>query len=100
MYSTVTTDTSIQTRVLFTSNHQISRAVESSLLLTTRIIYNSSYNCFINSDSITTELNTKKKKGTLTFTHSGQFFFIYFWLSVPGMPLFLIMKNCFGLFIF
>lgn len=62
MYSTVTTDTSIQTRVLFTSNHQISRAVESSLLLSTRIIYNSNYNCFINSDSITTELSTKKKK--------------------------------------
>lgn len=39
-------------------------------------------------------------KSILTFTHSGQFLFIYFWLSVSGMPLFLLMKYCFGLFIF
>lgn len=39
-------------------------------------------------------------KSILTSTHSGQFLFIYFWLSVSGMPLFLLMKYCFGLFIF
>lgn len=40
------------------------------------------------------------KTASSQFTHPGQFFFIHFWMPGLGMPLLLIVKNCFGLFIF
>lgn len=50
--------------------------------------------------ALTTRLLNHTGNSILTFTHPGQFLFVYFWLSVSGMPLFLIMKNRFGLFLF
>lgn len=85
------------TYILFTSNNQISRAVESRMAPWLDRESTTAPTALV---ALTTLLLNYVGKSTLTFTHSGQFLFIYFWLSMSGMPLFLIMKNCFRLFIF